>query len=224
VWSFTAHRSGDCWRATNAALKKTVVASERLRSDVRHRRDFWIAKRLPAIGRELHRVVFIDETSTNTSMTKTAGWSPVGERYCGYAPLGHHLTQTFIAGLRSFAMVAPWLIDAPMNKTRFEFYLEHELAPTLNKRDVVILDNLPVHKSLRAEEIVRDQGAWMLFLPPYSPDLNPIEMAFAKLKAYLRKAAARSIDAVCNSLADICNMFDPIECRNYFQAAGYEFT
>ncbi|WP_280778134.1 transposase [Rhizobium sp. SG_E_25_P2] len=112
---------------------------------------------------------------------------PVGERYCGYAPLGHHLTQTFIAGLRSFAMVAPWLVDAPMNKTRFEFYLEHELAPTLKKADVVILDNLPVHKSPRAEEIIRDRGAWMLFLPPYSPDLNPIEMAFCQAQGPSQK-------------------------------------
>ncbi len=172
AWLFTAHRTGDCWHAINAALKITVVANERLRPDVSHRRDFRIAKRLPAIGRELHRVVFIDETSTNTSMTKTTGWSPVGERYYGYAPLGHHRTQTFIAGLRSFAMVAPWLVDAPI-LVRHKPVLKPVLEPSClcrvsgqNGGQFIILDNLPVHKSLKAEEIIRDQGAGRLGLPP----------------------------------------------------------
>lgn len=108
-----------------------------------------------------------------------------------------------------------------MNRTAFNIYVETQLAPTLAPGDVVILDNLSVHKSARAEAAVRARGAWMLFLPQYSPDLNPIEMAFSKLKAHLRTAAARTFDALFNALHDICGLFDPHECRNYFKAAGY---
>ena len=133
------------------------------------------------------RLVFIDETSTNTRLTKRTGWSPKGTRYKTHAPFGKWHTQTFIAGLRCHGMVAPWIIDAPMNARRFESWVETQLAPELTPGDVVILDNVGFHKSERAAELVRRRGAWMLFLPPYSPDLNPIEMAFSKLKALLRK-------------------------------------
>jgi len=172
----------------------------------------------------LHRLVFIDETSTNTKLTKRTGWSPVGERLKTHVPFGHWQTQTFIAALRCHSLTAPWIIDAPMNRRIFEAYVETQLAPTLSKGDVVIMDNLSSHKSPRAEEIVKDQGAWILFLPPYSPDLNPIEMAFSKIKALLRKAAARTYDQVWRSIGDICNLFEPTECRNFFIAAGYEFN
>ncbi|TDR27762.1 transposase [Aquamicrobium defluvii] len=108
-----------------------------------------------------------------------------------------------------------------MNRTAFNVYVETQLAPTLAPGDVVILDNLSVHKSARAEAAIRARGAWMLVLPQYSPDLNPIEMAFSKLKAHMRKAAARTFDALFNALHDICRLFSPHECRNYFNAAGY---
>lgn len=119
-------------------------------------------------------------------------------------------------------MVAPWIIDAPMNRARFEVYVETQLAPTLSPGDIVILGNVAFHKSERAAELLRQRGAWLLPLPAYSPDLNPIEMAFSKLKALLRKRAARSFDAICDALKDICELFDPQQCRNFFKAAGYE--
>jgi len=134
---------------------------------------------------EPHRLVFIDETSTNTRMTRLRGRSLCGERLRASAPFGRWGTQTFIAGLRCFGLTAPWVIDGPMNRLAFNSYIETQLAPTLAKGDVVILDNLAVHKSEAAAECLRQRGAWFLFLPPYSPDLNPIEMAFSKLKAHL---------------------------------------
>ncbi|HBF29310.1 transposase, partial [Rhizobium sp.] len=124
----------------------------------------------------------------------------------------------------SHGMVAPWtwIVDRPMNSRIFEKWIETQLAPTLQKGDVVILDNVAFHKSKRAEELVRAKGAWLLFLPPYSPDLNPIEMAFSKLKALLRKYAARTFKAISDALGEICDLFSVTECRNYFKAAGYE--
>lgn len=173
-------------------------------------------------NKALPRLVFIDETSTNTKLTKRTGWSPKGERYKTHAPFGNWKTQTFIAGLRCHGLTAPWIVNAPMDARRFETWIETQLAPELQPGDVVILDNVGFHKSERAAELVRQRGAWMLFLPPYSPDLNPIEMAFSKLKALLRKKAARSFDALCDALGDICHLFDPTQCRNFFKAAGYE--
>jgi transposase len=175
------------------------------------------------MGKALERLVFIDETSTNTKLIKRTGWAPVGQRLFDYIPFGHWHTQTFIAGLRHHGLTAPWVLDGPINKASFELYIETQLAPTLRKGDVVILDNLSSHKSSRATQILKDIGAWFLFLPPYSPDLNPIEMAFAKLKAHLRKAAARTYDDVWKSIGQICDLFTPQECENYFKACGYEF-
>lgn len=168
------------------------------------------------------RLVFIDETSTNTKLSKRTGWSPRGQRYRTHAPFGQWKTQTFIAGLRCHALIAPWIVNAPMNTAIFEHYVETQLAPELSPGDVVILDNVGFHKSQRAAELVRQRGAWLLFLPPYSPDLNPIEMAYSKLKALLRKKAARTFDAVCEAIGDICKLFEPSQCRNFFKAAGYE--
>lgn len=167
------------------------------------------------------RLVFIDETSTNTKLTKRTGWSPKGERYKTHAPFGQWKTQTFIAGLRCHGMIAPWIVDAPMNTPRFETWIETQLAPELQPGDVVILDNVGFHKSERAAALVRKRGAWLLFLPPYSPDLNPIEMAFAKLKAHLRGIAARSFDTLISAIGDVCQLFEPNECWNFFKAAGY---
>lgn len=171
--------------------------------------------------RQPGRLVFIDETSLNTKMTRLRGRARRGRRLKASAPYGKWGTQTLIAGLRHEGLSAPWVIQGAMNRTAFNIYVETQLAPTLAPGDVVILDNLSVHKSARAEAAIRARGAWMLFLPQYSPDLNPIEMAFSKLKAHLRKAAARTFDALFAALHDICGLFDPDECRNYFKAAGY---
>ena len=170
------------------------------------------------------RLVFIDETSVNTKMVRTRGRSLRGARLKATAPFGHWKTQTFIAGLRCHELTAPWLLDGPMNKASFETYIKTQLAPTLSKGDVVIMDNLAAHKSDAAAQAIADKGAWILFLPPYSPDLNPIEMAFSKLKAHLKKHAVRTIDQLWRKIGDICDLYDPNECQNYFKAAGYGFN
>lgn len=168
-----------------------------------------------------HRLVFVDETSTNTKMTRLRGRARCGERLKATAPFGKWGTQTFIAGLRICGLTAPWVLDGPMNAAAFNTYVETQLAPTLTRGDVVILDNLSSHKSETAAECLREKGAWFLFLPPYSPDLNPIEMAFAKLKAHLRAAEARTHDALWSVIGNICELFEAQECWNYFKAMGY---
>lgn len=170
---------------------------------------------------EPYRLVFIDETSTKTNMTRMYGRSPKGTRLEADVPFGHWKTQTFIAGLRHDGITAPWVLDGAMNRTAFEVYIEKELAPTLKQGDIVVLDNLPAHKSEKAKAALRKRGAWFLFLPPYSPDLNPIEMAFSKLKAHLRKAKARTIDQLWKTIGNICDLYTPDECWNYLKAVGY---
>ena len=171
--------------------------------------------------RQPARLVFLDETSVKTNMTPLRGRSPRGERLMADAPFGKWHTQTFIAGLRCDRLTAPWIIDGAMDGPAFDAYVRSQLAPTLRPGDVVILDNLNVHKSPRAAKALAERGAWFLFLPKYSPDLNPIEMAFAKLKTLLRKAKARSYDALWRAVGDICHLFDPQECWNYLIDAGY---
>jgi transposase len=170
---------------------------------------------------EPHRLVFLDETSTTTKMTRLRGRAPCGERLLADAPFGHWGSQTFIAGLRCDELIAPWVIDGAMNRTVFETYVETQLAPCLAPGDVVILDNLSAHKSQTSQALLKAQGNWLLFLPPYSPDLNPIEMAFSKLKAHLRRLKARTLAELWRTIGDICDLFDPDECWNYFRAAGY---
>ncbi len=154
-------------------------------------------------------------------MTRLRGRSLRGNRLQASAPFGKWGTQTFIAGLRSWGLTAPWVLDGPMNGAAFDTYVETQLAPTLAKGDIVILDNLSSHKSQRAAETLKTTGAWFLFLPPYSPDLNPIEMAFPKLKAHLRAAEARTYDTLWKAIGNICDLFDEQECRNFFKAMGY---
>jgi transposase len=170
------------------------------------------------------RLIFLDETSTNTKMTRLRGRSLKGGRLNSAAPFGRWGTQTFVAGLKCDGLVAPWIVNAPMNRAIFDAYVETQLAPALGPGDVVILDNLSSHKSVWAESIIHARGAWLLFLPPYSPDLNPIEMAFSKLKARLRATAARTIDDLWKAIGNICALFSPEECSNYFEAAGYGFN
>ena len=170
---------------------------------------------------EPHRLVFLDETSVKTNLTRLRGRAPVGERLHGTVPFGKWRTQTFIAGLTSAGLIAPWVIDGAMNQAAFETYVGTQLAPLLGPGTIVILDNLSVHRSPRAAEALKQRLSWFLFLPPYSPDLNPIEQAFAKLKAHLRRIGARTYDDLINATGDVCGLFDTTECWNFFKAAGY---
>lgn len=185
-------------------------------------RHIWIARRQPFMRSVLERLAFVDETSLNTKLIKTSGWAPVGERLIDYTPFGHWNTQTFIAALRQDGLTAPWVLKGAMNRKRFNIYVETQLIPTLKPGDVVILDNLSSHKSPEAARMLKTVGAWFLFLPPYSPDLNPIEMAFAKLKALIRKHAARTYDQLWRAVGSVCELFSDEECFNFFEAAGYE--
>jgi transposase len=170
---------------------------------------------------EPHRLVFIDETGTNTKMTRARGRCERGERLRSKAPFGHWKTQTFVAGLRCGALTAPWVIDAPMDRTIFETYVRTQLVPILQEGDIVILDNLPAHKSPAAEQAIRERGAWLMFLPPYSPDLNPIEQVFAKLKHLVRKAQPRDVEATWRKVGQLLDLFSPAECANYIANSGY---
>ena len=185
-------------------------------------RHIWISKRQPFMANLLTRIGFIDETSLKTDMAKTTGWALRGERLVDHAPFGSWQMQTFIAALRHDRLDAPWVIDGPINGELFDLYVTTQLAPTLQPGDGIILDNLSVHKSPKAAQTLRDFGCWFLPLPPCSPDLNPIEMAFAKLKASLRKAAARTYQDLWKAVGHVCDLFTEDECLNYFIAAGYE--
>lgn len=167
------------------------------------------------------RLVFIDETGTSTNMARLRGRAPRGERLVGKIPHGHWKTTTFVAGLRSNALTAPCVIDGPMNGNTFLAYVEQILAPSLKPGDIVVLDNLSAHKVAGVREAVEAAGARLLYLPPYSPDFNPIEQLFAKLKALLRKAAERSVEGLWNRIASLLDAFPPDECANYLRNAGY---
>ena len=201
--------------------KKDLQAIEQKRKDVADLRHIWITKRQPFMANHLERLAFIDETSVKTNMVKTTGWAPRGQRLVDHAPFGHWRTQTFIGALRHDRLDAPWVLDGAMNSEMFDLYVETQLAPTLRPGNVVILDNLSSHKSPGAARALSDVGAWFLFLPAYSPDLNPIEMAFSKLKALIRKAAARTYDQLWQAVGHICDLFSDEECYNFFKAAGY---
>lgn len=170
---------------------------------------------------EASRLVFIDETWTKTNMAPRRGWAPCGERLIGKAPHGHWQTCTFIAALRHDRVEAPWLLDGPVNGACFQLYVEKVLVPTLQPRDIVIMDNLGSHKGKAVQRAIRAAGATLLFLPKYSPDLNPIEQLFAKLKHWLRHAAERTRDAVCTAIARILDTITATECANYLANAGY---
>ncbi|WP_425412288.1 IS630 family transposase [Neptunicoccus sediminis] len=172
--------------------KKSLVAAERLRAKVRKQREDWFKHRVPAVSARPEHVVFIDETSVKTNLTRPRGWAPRGQRLVMDAPFGAWGTQTFIAGLSAGSMIAPWVIKGAMDGAAFAAYVEKVLVPELAPGTVVILDNLATHKNAAAAKVMRDAGCWFLFLPPYSPDLNPIEMAFSKLKAHLRRIGART--------------------------------
>ncbi len=201
-----------------SALKKTVHAAEQDRPDVAAARLRW---RRDQATLDPTKLVFIDETWAKTTMARLYGRCAKGQRLVCPVPHGHWKTTTFIAGLRHNAITAPLVIDRPMNGVIFKAYVEQMLAPTLSPGDIVVMDNLSSHKIDGVRQAIEDRGAKLLYLPPYSPDFNPIEMAFAKLKALLRKAAERTVDALWDTIGETLDTFTPQECVNYFKHAGY---
>jgi len=167
------------------------------------------------------KLVFIDETGASTKMARLRGRSKRGSRCRAPIPHGHWLTTTFTAALRRTALTAPMTLNGPMNAIAFRAYVEQVLAPTLQPGDIVVMDNLAAHKSAAVRNAVEARGASLILLPPYSPDFNPIENAYAKFKSHLRKAAARTVETLEAAIAGAFHAFTPQECANYFLAAGY---
>ena len=167
------------------------------------------------------RLVFVDETAANTKMVRLSGRCPRGERLIGRVPQGHWKTITFVAALRRNGMRAPCTVDGSMNGAKFLAYVEQCLAPTLKRKDIVMIDNLPAHKAAGIREAIEARGATLRYLPQYSPDLNPIEMPFSKLKASLRKAAERTIPRLRRRIARFTCTLAAREACNYFRHAGY---
>lgn len=199
--------------------KKTAHASEQDRPDIVRRRQAWFESQLDL---DPEKLVFIDETWASTNMARKNGRAPRGERLHAGIPHGHWKTTTFVAGLRHTGIVAPLVIDGPINGVWFQTYIDKVLVPTLRPGDIVVMDNLGSHKGAGVRQAIESAGATLLYLPPYSPDLNPIEKAFSKLKALLRKAAERSVDALWHRIGSLLQEFTPTECANFFAAAGYE--
>jgi putative transposase len=203
------------------ASKKTLYATEQDRPDVALARRLWTAGQ-PSLAFE--RLVFVDETGTTTRMVRTHGWGRKGEKLIGRAPHGHWLTQTFIAGLAHDGILAPMLLPCPMTGDLFRQWLEDWLIPEMQPGSIVVVDNLAAHKVAGVRQCLEAAGMGLLYLPPYSPDLNPIELAFAKIKTALRRFAPRSFDAICEALRDILPTFSHAECTNYLRHAGYVQT
>ena len=168
------------------------------------------------------RLVFIDETGASTKMARRYGRSPRGTRCRASVPHGHWKTTTFVGALRLEGMTAPMVLGGAMYGVAFLAYVKQVLVPTLKPGDIVIMDNLPAHKPTAVRQAIEKVGAELRFLPPYSPDFNPIEMAFAKFKAFLKGIAARTVDDLWQAIAQAVDIFTPSECRNFFTAAGYE--
>ncbi len=201
-----------------SALKKSVLPSEQDRPDIARKRAFW-KKHQASI--DPRRLVFIDETWAKTNMAPLRGWAPRGQRLHAKVPHGHWKTLTFIAALRFDRIEAPCMFDGPINAISFLAYVTQALVPTLKPRDIVVLDNLGSHKSDAVRAAIQAAGARLLFLPPYSPDLNPIEQVFAKLKHLMRKACERTIEATWRRSGDLLKLFAPQECGRYLQNSGY---
>lgn len=204
-----------------SASKKTERAAEQERPDVAAARAVWQAEQGAL---DPSRLVFIDETGTFTNMARRRGRGKRGRRVIGRIPWGHWKTLTFVAGLRHNEVTAPFVIDRAMNGAVFVEYIRQCLVPTLRRGDIVVMDNLAAHKRDEVAELIAAAGAELRFLPPYSPDFNPIEQAFAKLKAHLRKAQERSIDDLWRRIGSLLDLFKPAECAAYFLNAGYART
>lgn len=185
---------------------------------LKQRRDWFDGQ----IDLEPERLVFIDETWTATNMTRSHGRCAKGERLRMGFPHAHRKTTTLVAGLRMSGMVAPMVLDGPINGDWFEAYVTQVLVPELRPGDVVIMDNLSSHKRASVRERIETAGATLRFLPPYSPDFNPIEKAFSKLKAMLRKIGERTVSGLWDLIGKLIHIFQPQECANYFSSCGYE--
>jgi transposase len=199
--------------------KKSLSAAERKRADVARARQRWVREQGlldPA------RLVFIDETAVTTKLVRLNGWNARGERLVGDVPMGYWETVTFIAGFRQTGIVAPMLIKGAMNGEAFLAYIEKCLAPTLKRKDIVVVDNVSFHKVAGVQEAIQARGAELRYLPQYSPEFNPIELVFHPLKAFLRKAAERTIAGLERRIRSFIRALDPSECVGYFRHAGYE--
>jgi transposase len=175
-------------------------------------------------GLDPDRLVFIDETWAKTNMATTHGYAPRGERLVAAVPFGHWHTTTFIGALRADGFIAPMVVDGAVNGAVFQAYVDQVLVPELRPADVVVMDNLSSHATAGVRAAIEGAGCRVLFLPPYSPDLNPIEQAFAKLKGLLRAAAERTVDRLWATIGRLLDWFTPAECRNYFRHCGYTAT
>jgi transposase len=197
---------------------KTLFAFEQARTDIARRRQRW---RSWQGGLDPRKLVFIDETWIKTNMAPLRGWGPKGERLRGFAPHGHWRTLTFLGALRCDRLMAPCVFDGPINGQCFRAYVEQLLVPVLRPGDIVVMDNLGSHKSAAVGSMIRAAGARLWFLPPYSPDLNPIEQAFAKIKHWMRMAQKRTIEDTWRHLGTLVETIEPAECQNYLANAGY---
>jgi transposase len=207
--------------AAHHVQKKTAHAAEQQRCDVKVAREAWFEGQLDL---DPARLIFVDETGASTKMARLYGRAPKGERCLAAVPHGHWKTTTFTAGLRIGGLAAPFVLDGPMDGDAFRAYVEQVLVAELMPGDVVVMDNLPAHKVKGVQQAIEAAGATLMYLPAYSPDFNPIEMAFSKFKALLRAAAARTIDDLWEAIRLALGAFTPSECQNYFAAAGYDAT
>ena len=195
-----------------------MLPAEQARHDVARKRARWKSRQGSV---DIKRLVFIDETWAKNNMAPLRGWSLRGQRLEAKVPFGHWNTMTFVGALRHDRIDAPWVINGPVNADIFQSYVETQLIPTLSKGDIVIMDNLSSHKRPAIRAAIRAGGARLLFLPAYSPDLNPIEQFFSKLKHLLRKACQRTVEATWKMIGEILGQFTPEECRNYLINSGY---
>ena len=195
-------------------------ASEQQRPDVALKRDVW---RVQQAGLAPERLVFLDETWAKANVTRTRGRALCGERLVAQVPHGHWKTTTFLAALRVSGLTAPLVVDGAINGEIFLGYVEQHLAPTLRPGDIVILDNLQAHKVAGVQAAIARAGAELWYLPPYSPDFNPIELVFAKFKWLLRTAAERTVAALWSRCGELLDRFQETECRNYFRHCGYRY-
>jgi transposase len=186
---------------------------------VQQQRREWFARQLDLDPRKL---VFIDETGASTNLARKSGRCRRGRRLRAFVPHGHYKTVTLVAGVRLSGLTAPKVYDRPINAVLFEEWVEKCLVPTLAEGDIVVMDNLSSHKGPKVEQLIKAAGADLRYLPPYSPDMNPIEKAFSKLKAHLRKIAERTVAGLIRALETCADIFKPAECENYFNACGYD--
>jgi transposase len=198
--------------------KKVIHAAEQQRPDVQERRAAWVVERL---GWDASHLVFIDESGARTNLVRQYGRCLRGRRLVAYAPHGHWKTTTFVVALRAEGLSAPMVLDGAMNGKAFLAYVQQVLVPTLQAGDLVVMDNLSSHKAAGVRQAIEQTGARLMYLPPYSPDLNPIELAFSKLKWLLRSAAERTVDALWSRLGQLLDAFPPQQCQNYFRHCGY---